>query len=223
MPRPRIGVILSGCGVNDGSEIHEAVATLLELARCGARAVCLAPDTPQLHVVNHVDGMISPETRNVLTESARIARGNIVNIMKARVVDLDGVILPGGFGAAKNLCSFATAGADCEVHPEIERLLTEMHSEGKPIGAICIAPVIVARVLGNRGIRVELTVGDDPETAEKIRAMGAAHVDRKVREIAIDSVNRVVSTPAYMLANSIDEAADGIAALVREVVRLATL
>jgi len=221
MGNPRVGVILSGCGVYDGSEIHEVVITLLELARNGAEAVCLAPGIAQMHVVDHLGGEAEPGPRNVLVESARIARGKIVDIAGARASELDAVILPGGYGAAKNLCNFATAGADCEVQPDVERLLVEMHASGKPIGAMCIAPALVARVFGRRGVPVELTIGNDRETAAKIEAMGARHVDRRVEEIAVDSANKIVSTPAYMIGERIDHVADGIAALVREVLRLA--
>jgi enhancing lycopene biosynthesis protein 2 len=205
----------------DGSEIHEAVAALLAIARCGAEAVCMAPDAPQMHVVDHLAGNPSNERRNVLVESARIARGKVTDMKKIKAPDLDAVILPGGFGAAKNLCDFATSGADCSVHPEVERLLLEMHAARKPIGAICIAPAVVARVLGGRGIPVRLTIGTDAGTAEAIGAMGARHENRAVREICIDEQNRVVSTPAYMLAEGIDEAADGITLLVEQVVKMA--
>ncbi len=220
MTQRKVGVVLSGCGVQDGSEIHEAVCTLLELARNDAEAVCIAPDLPQHDVVDHAKGVVAPEKRNMLTEAARIARGKIRDIREIKASDLDAVILPGGFGAAKNLCDFASAGTECSVNPDLERLLIEMHASGKPIGAICIAPTILARVFGRKGIPVQLTIGTDPDTSAKIRAMGAEPVDRQVREICVDRSNRIVSTPAYMLAGRIDEAADGIALLVREVVKL---
>ncbi len=219
MANRKIGVVLCGCGVQDGSEIHEAVCTLLEIARNGAEAVCVAPDLPQADVVDHLKGAKTSETRNMLTEAARIARGKVRDIHGVGAKDLDAVILPGGFGAAKNLCDFAVSGANCRVNPDVERLLLEMHAAGKPIGAICIAPTAVARVFGKKGIPVQLTIGSDPGTAAKIETMGARHVVRNVREVCIDEENRIVSTPAYMLAGSIDEAADGIALLVREVVK----
>ncbi len=223
MARTRVGVILSGCGVNDGSEIHEAVLTLLELARNGADAVAMAPDAPQTDVIDHAKGAPSPasEKRNMMVESARISRGAIQDIRHVRASDLDAVILPGGYGAAKSLCNFATAGVDCAVHPEVERLLLELHAAKKPIGAICIAPALVARVFGRKGIAVELTIGNDAETSGKLAAMGARPANRSVREICLDAENRIVSTPAYMLAQRIDEAADGIALLVEEVLKLA--
>jgi enhancing lycopene biosynthesis protein 2 len=221
MPGPKIGVLLSGCGVKDGSEIHEAVLTLLEIARLDAEAVCLAPDGPIAQVMDHALDRPSGESRTMLSESARISRGRIQDVARVTARDLDALILPGGFGAATNLCTFATAGADCNVHPQVERLLLEMHAAGKPIGAICIAPAVVARVFGRAHKKVRLTIGDDPATASKLTAMGAEHVVRRVDEIVVDEANRIVSTPAYMLANRIDEIHAGIAALVREVVRLA--
>lgn len=220
MGRPRVGVILSGCGVQDGSEIHEAVITLLEIARNGADAVCLAPDVTQAQVIDHRTREAQRTPRNVLSESARIARGKITDVGRVRAADLDAVILPGGVGAAKNLCDFATAGSDCRVNPDVERLLVEMHEAGKPIAGICIAPALIARVFGRRGVPVRLTIGDDPDTSARIRKMGAVPVDRGVGQIEIDEANRIVTTPAYMLGETIDSIADGISLLVREVVRL---
>jgi enhancing lycopene biosynthesis protein 2 len=219
MAHPRVGVILSGCGVQDGSEIHEAVCTLLEIARNDAEAICIAPDQPQTSVIDHRKGEPTGEMRNMMTEAARIARGKIRDIRGVSSADLDAVILPGGFGAASNLCDFAVSGTQCSVNHDVERLLLEMHGAGKPIGAICIAPAIVARVFGKKGIPVELTIGTDPGTASKFREMGVRHADRQAREICIDRANRIVSTPAYMLAGRIDEAADGIALLVKEVLK----
>ena len=145
----KIGVVLSGCGVYDGAEIHESVLTLLALDRRGASAVLCAPDTPQMHVVNHLSGQVEEgASRNVLVESARIARGAIRDLATVKADELDGLVLPGGFGAAKNLCDFAVKGADCSVHPEVARLVREVHAQGKPVGAVCIAPVLVAKVLG---------------------------------------------------------------------------
>jgi len=221
MANPKVGLLLSGCGVMDGSEIHEAVLTLLELSRAGAEVVCIAPDVPQMHVVDHRTGNPTPETRSILAESARIARGAIRDIRTVRAADLDALILPGGYGAAKNLCTFATAGVDCTVLPEVELLLLEMHAARKPIGAICIAPALLARVFGKAGLAVRLTIGEDRETAAKIEQMGARHVTRKVSEALVDPEHRIVTTPAYMLAERIDEVAEGIRHLVREVLRLA--
>lgn len=215
----KIGVVLSGCGVNDGAEIHESVITLLALDRAGAEAVCMAPDGDQADVVDHVAGQPVNETRNILKESARIARGDIRNIAGVKAADLDGVIVPGGFGAAKNLCNFAVAGDGCEVHPEVERLLKECRGEGKPIGAICIAPCILAKVFGDEN--PTLTIGNDPGTAGVLEKMGARHADCAVQDCVVDSDRKLVTSPAYMLAQSIGQAADGIEKAVAEVVKMA--
>lgn len=217
----RIGVLLSGCGVMDGSEIHEAVLTLLALDRAGAEALCMAPNVAQREVVNHLTGKPSAgESRNVLVEAARIARGNIRDLATVKASEIDGLLLPGGYGAAKNLSDFATAGEKAKAHPEVARLVSEVQKAGKPIGAICIAPATVAAVFRGTDVSPELTIGNDGATASKIVAMGCRHADRKVREILVDRDHRVVSTPAYMLATRIGEAADGIEKLVREVLAL---
>ena len=170
---PKVGVVLSGCGVFDGSEIHEAVLTLLALDRRGAEVVCMAPASDQTHVVDHVRGDVSAgERRNVLVESARIARGAILDISGVRAADLDALVLPGGYGAAKNLSSYAFDGPKCKVHPDVAKAIKDMHACGKPIGALCIAPVLVAKVLG----KVSLTIGDDQATADNLVAMGNAVV-----------------------------------------------
>ncbi|NOQ51928.1 MAG: isoprenoid biosynthesis glyoxalase ElbB [Desulfuromonadaceae bacterium] len=206
----KVGVILSGCGVYDGSEIHEAVITLLALDRAGAEAVCMAPDMEQ-GVVNHLTGEpVEGAVRNVLEESARIARGNISDIATMSASDIDALILPGGFGAAKNLCDFAFKGPDCEVHPQVARLIREIVSAKKPLAAICIAPALVAKVLGDDKLSHQLTIGTDEGTAGAISSMGATHVSCPVNEFVIDKGNKLVTSPAYMLAGSIGEAAEGI-------------
>lgn len=211
----KVGVILSGCGVYDGSEIHEAVITLLALDRAGAEVICMAPDVDQLHVVNHLTGEVAEgESRNVLVESARIARGNIVDIKGVTVADFDALILPGGFGAAKNLCDFAVNGPDCSVNPEVARLLKETVQTKKPLGAVCIAPALLAKVLGD-DVAPSLTIGTDAGTAEAVQKMGASHVECPVRETVVDRENKIVTSPAYMLAGRINEAADGIEETVR--------
>lgn len=217
----RIGVILSGCGVYDGSEIHEAVITLLAIDRAGAEAVCMAPDIPQMHVINHLAGEPAEgETRNVLVESARIARGDIKDLAGAQVADLDAVILPGGFGAAKNLCNFAVAGPDCEVNPDVARLIREMYIAKKPIAAVCIAPAVLSKVLGDEKVAHKLTIGNDEGTAAAMASMGTEHVQCPVEEFIVDPVNKLVSSPAYMLAGSISEAAEGIEKTVQALVDL---
>ncbi|HGM5490851.1 TPA: isoprenoid biosynthesis glyoxalase ElbB [Serratia fonticola] len=213
----QVAVVLSGCGVYDGAEIHEAVLTLLALDRAGAQAVCFAPDKPQLHVINHLSGKEMPENRNVLLESARIARGNIQPLSQADAGQLDALIVPGGFGAAKNLSSFATQGAECSVDPELSKLIQEMHKRNKPIGFMCIAPALLPKVIDQP---LRLTIGNDPDLGEVIDAMGGEPVICPVDDIVVDIENKVVTTPAYMLAQSIGEAARGIDKLVSRVLDL---
>jgi len=216
----RIGVVLSGCGVYDGSEIHEAVVTLLAIDRAGARAVCTAPRMPQLHVIDHGTGHpVQGETRDVYQEAARLARGDIRDLANLRVADLEALVFPGGFGAAKNLCDFALNGADCTVHPEVSRIVLECHRAKVPIGAMCIAPVILAKVLGVHHPR--LTIGTDPGTAAALESMGARHQHCAPDDIVVDLDLRLVTTPAYMTAGSIAAAAAGIEKLVQQVTALA--
>lgn len=214
----KIGVILSGCGVKDGAEIHESVITLLAIDREGAEAVCIAPDI-DFEVVNHLTGESSGEKRNVLVESARIARGNIRDIKTVKASDLDAVIIPGGYGAAKNLSDFAMKGAEAKAQPEVTRLIQEMIAAKKPIGAICIAPGTIAVILGKE-VHPTLTIGNDAGTASALEQLGAKHANCSVQEFVVDKENKIVSTPAYMLAQRISEAAEGIEKLVREVIKL---
>lgn len=210
-------VILSGCGVYDGSEIHESVITLLHLDRHGAKVTFAAPDSGQMHVINHLTGEEMSETRNVRVESARIARGEVKDLSTIKGADFDAVIFPGGFGAAKNLCNFAVKGADCEVNPEVERVLREAHNAGKVIGLICISPAIGAKVFPGSTV----TIGTDKDTASAIEQMGSKHQDRPTEEICIDEENRIVSTPAYMSAQRIHQVYDGIGKLVDKVLEMA--
>lgn len=216
----RVGVILSGCGFQDGAEIHESVLTLLALDRAGATAVCLAPDVAQAQVVDHRTGRAMDETRNVLVESARIARGDIADVAEADPDDLDALILPGGYGAATNLCDFASRQAAATVHPATAALVRAMHAARKPIGAICIAPALVARVLGRQGAPT-LTIGNDPGTASALEACGARHEECPVDDFVVDVRARIVSTPAYMLGPGIKDVAAGIERCVAEVLKLA--
>lgn len=215
----KIGVVLSGCGVFDGSEIHEAVLTLLAIDRNGAEAVCMAPDT-ELSEVDHLSGKETGAKRNVLVESARIARGSIRNIKDIHAAELDAVIFPGGFGAAKNLCNFALKGAEASAHPETARLLKEMALAKKPICAICIASALVATVLGKE-YGPTLTIGNDTETAAEINKTGSNHKICLVTEYVADNQNRIVTTPAYMLANRISEVAEGIEKAVKALMAMA--
>ncbi|MBI2166988.1 MAG: isoprenoid biosynthesis glyoxalase ElbB [Candidatus Omnitrophica bacterium] len=215
---PRIGVVLSGCGVMDGSEIHESVLTLLALSKAKAEAVCMAPNSDQLHVINHLTGVETQEKRNILVESARIARGKIRDIKEVQAGDVDALIFPGGYGAAKNLCTFAVDGTDCKVHPEVARLVREVHQAGKPIGAICIAPALVAKIFEGSG--VGLTIGKDRSTADQLERLGSRHHECGVNEIWVDADHKIVTTPAYMLAQNVAEAWQGIEKLVNEILRL---
>jgi len=215
----RVGVILSGCGFKDGAEIHESVLTLLALDRAGADVQCYAPDRPQASVVNHLTGKEARETRNVLVESARIARGRVEDVRRAKAADLDALILPGGFGAAMNLCDFAQRGAECTVDEGVARLVRDVHAQGKPIGAICIAPALIARVLGAE--HPTLTIGDDTGTAAALEACGANHERCPVDAFVVDEELRIVTTPAYMLGPSIRHVAVGIEGCVAQVLRLA--
>lgn len=214
----KVGVLLSGCGVFDGSEIHEAVLALLYLDQQGAEIVCLAPDIPQAHVLNHITQEEMNETRNVLIESARIARGEIKDIKDIKADDLDALILPGGFGAAKNLSDFAFKGPGGEVNPEVKRLLNDLLKAGKPIGAFCIAPATVGMAL--KESEPELTIGSDEGTIGALQAMGVKHTVCGVAEIAVDKKNKIVTTPAYMLGPGIKDVAKGIEKVVKEVLSM---
>ncbi len=217
----RIGVILSGCGVYDGAEIHESVITLLALDRAGADVIIMAPNRDQLHVINHQSGEIAEgETRNVMIESARIARGPVRDVAEVKSDELDALVLPGGFGAAKNLCTFAIKGADCEIDAGVADLIQEMHTAGKPILAMCIAPAVAVKALTDAGIKPKLTIGTDPDTAAGLEAMGGIHENQDVRGVTVDLENKIISTPAYMLGQSISEVADGIENAVSELMKI---
>lgn len=217
--KPRIGVLLSGCGFLDGSEVHEAMLTLLHLDQQGAEAVCMAPNADQALVVDHARQQPASGARNMLSEAARIARGAIVEVAAVDAATLHGLILPGGFGAAKNLCNFASAGAQAQVRPEVARLLRELHAAQKPIGAICIAPALLALLFGKEQPR--LTIGSDPDTARTLAACGALHQTCSVRDCVVDERLALVTTPAYMCDASVAEVAQGIGKLVEQVLLLA--
>jgi enhancing lycopene biosynthesis protein 2 len=218
---PKVAVCLSGCGFLDGAEIHEATLTLLCLDQAGAQILCCAPDIPQAAVVDHVRKAPAPvETRNVLVEAARIARGNIQNLAHVTAAQIDAIIFPGGFGAATNLCNFAQKGPKCTVNPEVERLVLECIEARKPIGAICIAPAMLARVLGNNGVKARLTIGTDPDTAGAIKAMGQLHIDCPVGDHVVDEDNRIVTTPAYMLGKGPADVYDGIRKCVAALLKM---
>lgn len=206
----KVAVVLSGAGFLDGSEIHESVLALLALDRHGAEVVCLAPDIPQTSVVDHATRTPSAGSRNVLQESARIARGRIQDVARARASDFDALVLPGGFGAAKNLSNFAAAGAAAEVEPSVARLVRAMHAARKPICALCIAPAVLAAALRNERVSARLTIGSDESTAQALESMGAKHVACPVDECRIDDEQRIVTSPAYMYDARISQVAAGI-------------
>jgi enhancing lycopene biosynthesis protein 2 len=213
----KIAVVLAGNGVYDGSEIHEATLTLLAIARRGALYQCFAPDVEQAHVVNHLTGEEMPEKRNVLVEAARIARGNIKPLSQYKAEDYDAIIFPGGFGAAKNLCTFAFDGANCKVNPDVEKAVRSTVVAEKPVGALCISPVMITKILGD----VNVTIGDDQSTIEAIEVMGGSHRKTGHGEIVTDEKYKVVTTPCYMLNATIDQIADGADSVVNKVLELA--
>lgn len=216
-----VAVVLSGCGVFDGSEIHEAVSTLIHLSRLGADVHCFAPDTDQPSVVNHLTGEPAPDQRNILVESARIARGHVKPLATCNTNDFDAVFFPGGFGAAMNLCNFADKGADCTVNTDVERVLNEFHDAGKPIGMCCIAPVIAAKTFGKSG-GVTLTLGDDSEASKAAESMGATHKQAGVTETVTDGPNHLITTPAYMHGSApIHQVFDGIGHMVEQTLAMA--
>lgn len=214
----KVGVILSGCGHLDGSEIHEATSVLIALSQRGVEYRCMAPKKA-LAVVDHITGKPTGETRDVLAESARIARREIDNLAGVDGADYDAFILPGGFGAAKNLCDFAAKGPGCDVDPDVERVLREAHAAGRPIGFACIAPALGARVFGDE--HPELTIGHDPGTAAAIEKTGARHRAVGVTEIVVDEARRFVSTPAYMEDTNPAAVFEGVTKMVAKVLDLA--
>jgi enhancing lycopene biosynthesis protein 2 len=213
----KIAVVLAGNGVYDGAEIHEATLTLLAIARHGAQYQCFAPDINQAHVVNHLTGKEMAETRNILVEAARIARGKIKPLSAYNASEFDAIIFPGGFGVAKNLCTFAFEGIKCSVNPDVEKAIRSTIVAEKPLGALCIAPVLIAKVLGD----VEITIGQDEETAKAIETFGGIHKKTSHGEIVVDKKYKIVTSPCYMLDATIDQIADGTENVVRKILELA--
>lgn len=224
----RIGVLLSGSGVFDGSEIHEAVFTLLSVAEHGGQAVIMAPNIKQHHVINHLTGEEMQETRNVLVESARIARGKIYDLAEMTADNLDALLIPGGFGAAKNLTSWAFSGPDGDIHPQVKHIIHEMLLANKPIGAMCMGPTVVAKATEGSSFHPALTVGTTAESSpyeidaisKGMEATGAHAMMKSVREVHVDEKNRIVSAPCYMMDASIVEVRNNIKQCVDEVFRL---
>ncbi|KAM4585767.1 glutamine amidotransferase-like class 1 domain-containing protein 3, mitochondrial [Fundulus diaphanus] len=221
----RVAVILSGCGVYDGTEIHEASAVLVHLSRAGAKVQMFAPDAAQMHVVNHCEGKPTEEKRNIMQESARIARGEVTDLAKLDVAAFDAVIIPGGFGVAKNLSDWAVNNKDCTIQPHLEKLIKDFHKAGKPLGMSCISPFLAAKLLPG----CELTVGQDKEcekwphaqTAEVLKDMGCKHVNKDVSEAHVDVKNKLVTTCAFMCNAPFHKIFDGIGVMVQETLKLA--
>ncbi|MEO2280154.1 isoprenoid biosynthesis glyoxalase ElbB [Pseudoalteromonas pernae] len=213
----KVAIILSGCGVFDGAEIHESVLTLLFLEQAGAQYQCFAPNIDQLHVINHLTGEEQAQTRNVLVEAARIARGEILDLKELRVDDYDALVLPGGFGAAKNLCDFALKGENSVLNADVERVCQEFAQQQKPSAYLCIAPAIIAHIYPQG---TKATIGNDADTAAAMEKLGAQHVDCRVDDIVVDEQAKVISTPAYMLAGSLKEAASGIEKAINKLISL---
>lgn len=215
----KIAVVLSGCGHKDGSEITESVSLLIGLHQAGAEVHCFAPDI-QISVTNHINDETQTEKRSLLAEASRIARGQIQSLGKLQVKDFDAVVFPGGYGAAKNLSNWAEKGAQCEVNPEVKRVILDFHAASKPIGALCIAPVLIAKVLGDK--KVTVTIGDDAATAAEIQKTGAVHEECPVDDYITDRESKIVTTPAYMYGNAKpNEVFAGIFGLAHELVEWA--
>ncbi|KAM9850333.1 glutamine amidotransferase-like class 1 domain-containing protein 3, mitochondrial [Aulostomus maculatus] len=221
----RVAVVLSGCGLHDGSEIHEASAILVHLSRAGAKVQMFAPNADQMHVINHCDGKPTEEKRNILQESARIARGDITELDKLDVSAFDAAILPGGYGVGKNLSDWAVNNKDFTVQPLVEKLIKAFHKAGKPLGMCCISPILAAKILPD----CELTMGQDQESemwpytraVGALKEMGCKHVNTNVEEAHVDAKNKLVSTCAFMCNAPIHKVFDGIGVMVIKTLQLA--
>ncbi len=202
----KIAVILSGSGVFDGSEIHEATLSLLAIAKNNAQYECFAPDIEQHHVINHITGKEMNDKRNVLIESARIARGKINPLNLLNEKNFDALVLPGGFGAAKNLSDFAFKGQELEINNEVSKVISSFHSNNKPIAALCISPVILAKLIPD----CKVTIGSDEATIKAIEFMGATHQATTHGEVLFDEKNKIITTPCYMLDANITQIETGV-------------
>lgn len=209
----KFAIILAGCGVYDGAEIHEATLSMLAIMAQGCSYQCFATDIKQHHVINHLNGEEMNESRNVLVESARIARGDVKNITEFQATDFDALLMPGGFGVAKNLCNFAFKGSNCEVNADVEQVIKQMHEAGKPIGALCISPVLVSKVLGE----VKLTLGQDQDAIDNVEKMGSQHIKTTHGEVIVDEKNKIFTTPCYMLDANILQINEGATNIVKAI------
>lgn len=207
----KFAIIISGCGNLDGAEIHETLMTMLAIDKRGFVYEMFAPDIEQYHVINHITKKEMSEKRNVLIEAARIARGNIKDINKFSVKNFDAVVFPGGYGVAKNLFSYALEGVHAKVLPQIEKIIKDTYASGKPIGALCISPVLIAKVLGD----ITVTIGQDQATADDIIKMGANHINAIQTDVVSDRKNKIFTTPCYMLSASVSDIAEGADNLIQ--------
>lgn len=212
----KIAVVLSGCGVFDGAEINEVVLTLLALEEQGIDYQCFAPDKPQAHTINHLQGTEKEQSRNVLEESARMVRGNVTSLLELKEHEFSALIVPGGFGVAKNLSTFAFDGINFSIDSSFQDTMLAFANKRKPVGYMCIAPVLLPKVYNG----VRCTIGFDQDTANVINDLNGIHIDCAVDNIVIDIDYNVVTTPAYMLANNISDAKRGIDKLVKQVVSM---
>ncbi|HCU58599.1 MAG TPA: isoprenoid biosynthesis protein ElbB [Alphaproteobacteria bacterium] len=215
---PKFAIVLSGCGRADGSEIHEATCAMLAIDCLGLTYQCFAPNIKQAAVVNHLTGQKENEERNVLVESARLARGNILDLKDYNPDDYDAIVFPGGLGAVINWCDFSVSGVSCDVDSSVRKAILESNKKGVVIGAMCIAPVVIAKVLGSKGVHV--TIGNDKGVAAAIERTGAVHENKDVVDVCVDELRKVVTTPAYMLASSIKEVCEGADNMIKAMVKL---
>lgn len=224
----KVAVVLSGCGVYDGSEIHETVLTLLAIKQNGGEYQCMAPNIKQHHVLNHMSGEELNEDRNVLIESSRIARGDIKDINECSMDDYDALVIPGGFGAAKNLSKWAFNGPDGEINADVRRIVNEAVTQKKPVAALCMGPTLVAKSLEGSGVSSKLTVGTTEENSPYeidaisagMESVGASPSMKSIREVEIDQNNKIVSAPCYMMDGDIVDVHNNIQLAIKEMFTL---
>lgn len=224
----KIGVLLSGCGVYDGAEIHESVFTMLAIQEAGAEYICISVNKPQHHVVNHLTGEEMKESRNMMIEAARIARGNVKDITEVDPADIDALVIPGGFGSAKNFTSWAFEGPEGMVLPEVKLLIVNMINIGKPVCALCVSPVVVSKALEDSDIHATMTLGTTEESSpydikgfsDGIKQTGVEPVFKTVKEVQVDTVNRIVSAPCYMMDANMIEVRNNIKSAIEETINL---
>ncbi len=215
---PHFAIVLSGCGRADGSEIHETTCAMLAIDCLNATYQCFAPNINQAMVVNHITGNKVEEQRNVLVESARIARGNIKDLKDFNPKDFDAIVFPGGIGAVINWCDFSESGVSCKVETSVRKAIWDSYKSSLPIGAMCIAPVLIAKVLGAEGVKV--TIGNDEKVIASIVKTGAVHENKEAKEVCVDQIHKVVTTPAYMLASSIKEVCEGADNMIKALLKM---